>query len=180
MKNRSEIRRDRATILRQRALGHARVPEAGSTAADFLEVVEFSLAGERYAIEIGCVSEVLLFSNCTPLPCAPAFVAGLVNVRGRILHVIQLGGFFDLPLRGIVDLHHILIVHYGAVELGILADLVTGLRRVRRGDLQSSLPTLTGIRAEYLKGVTADRLVVLDVARILADRRQIVHEEVEP
>jgi purine-binding chemotaxis protein CheW len=45
--------------------------------------------------------------------------------------------------------------------------------------LQPSLPTLTGIRAEYLKGVTSERLVVLDLARILADPGIIVHEEVE-
>ena len=45
--------------------------------------------------------------------------------------------------------------------------------------LQPSLPTLTGIRADYLKGVTAERLVVLDLARILADPKIIVHEEVE-
>jgi purine-binding chemotaxis protein CheW len=41
------------------------------------------------------------------------------------------------------------------------------------------LPTLTGIRADYLKGVTAERLIVLDLARILADPRIIVHEEID-
>ncbi len=49
----------------------------------------------------------------------------------------------------------------------------------RTETLQTSLPTLTGIRADYLKGVTADRLVVLDLARILADPKIIVHEDVE-
>lgn len=180
MKPRPEIRADHATVLRQRAREFAQPPKAEATAAEFLEVVEFSLAGERYAVELSSVSEVLLFSACTPLPCAPAFVAGLVQVRGKILHAIKLGCFFDLPQSGIVDLHHVVVVHHGAIELGFLADLVTGLRRVRRADLQPSLPTLTGIRAEYLKGVTAERLVVLDVARILTDRRQVVHEEVAP
>jgi purine-binding chemotaxis protein CheW len=45
--------------------------------------------------------------------------------------------------------------------------------------LQTSLPTLTGIRADYLKGISDERLVVLDVDRILSDPRIIVHEEVE-
>jgi chemotaxis signal transduction protein len=45
--------------------------------------------------------------------------------------------------------------------------------------LQPSLPTLTGIRADYLKGVTEERLVVLDLERILADPKIVVHEEVD-
>jgi purine-binding chemotaxis protein CheW len=70
-------------------------------------------------------------------------------------------------------------VRHGKIELGILADLITGMRRVPLEAMQASLPTLTGIRAEYLKGVTADRLAVLDVSHILADHRQVVQEEVE-
>ena len=171
--------KDRQAILRRRAEAFARAPAAGAGAAADLEVVEFSLSGERYALPAAGVSEVLPFSNWTPLPCTPAFVVGLVNVRGRILAAIDLRGFFELPARGIVDHHHLLVVCHGPLELGILADLVTGLRRVPLGDLQPALPTLTGRRAEYLRGVTADHLAVLDVARILTDRRLVVREEVE-
>jgi purine-binding chemotaxis protein CheW len=56
---------------------------------------------------------------------------------------------------------------------------VAGVRSIPLDTIQSSLPTLTGLRKEYLKGVTVERLVILDVARILMDRRIMVHEEVE-
>jgi purine-binding chemotaxis protein CheW len=65
------------------------------------------------------------------------------------------------------------------LELGVLADVVVGVRSVAVDSLQSSLPTLTGIRADYLKGVSDERLVVLDLDRILSDPKIIVHEEVE-
>jgi purine-binding chemotaxis protein CheW len=65
------------------------------------------------------------------------------------------------------------------LEFGLLADVIVGVRTIPVGSLQPSLPTLTGIRADYLKGVTAERLVVLDLDRILADPKIIVHEEVE-
>lgn len=172
--------RDRLTTLRERAVAIARAPVSEDAAAESLEVVEFSLSGERYAVEVAYVSDVPLFTNCTPLPCAPAFVVGLVNFRGKIIHVIDLGRFFELPARGIVDLHHILVVRHGKVELGILADLITGMRRVPRNRLQASLPTLAGIGAEYLVGVTGDGLAVLDAARILSDQRQVVQQEVDP
>lgn len=167
----------RREILRKRAHALAAVPGTAQ-AADQLEVVEFSLSGERYAVPAADVTEALPFSHWTPLPCTPAFVVGLVNVRGRILHVIDLRAFFELPARGIMDLHHILVVRSGRIELGLLADLITGLRRVPLHHLQPSLPTLTGIRADFLRGVTADRLAVLDVARLLSDPRQVVQEEV--
>ena len=57
--------------------------------------------------------------------------------------------------------------------------MVTSVRSVAADSLQPTLPTLTGIRAEYLKGVTDERLVVLDLERVLADPKIIVHDEVE-
>jgi purine-binding chemotaxis protein CheW len=166
---------DRRAILRRRAADLARVPVADDSADETLEVVEFSLAGERYGAESGWVSEVLPFSNCTPLPCTPPFVLGLVNVRGRFVHAIEIGRFLGLPARGIVDLHHLLIVRHGAIELGIVADLVAGLRRVPLSALQSPPAALAG----HLRGMTAERLAVLDLAAILSDPRQVVDEEVE-
>ena len=166
-------------ILRARAKALAREPETRQIAAAALEVIEFGLAHERYAIEAAYVREVQPLEDLTPLPGTPPFVAGIVNVRGRILPVIDIRKFFDLPEPGIADAHRILLVHTAEMELGILADTVAGVRSVPLDTIQSSLPTLTGLREEYLKGVTAERLIILDVARILADRRIMVHEEVE-
>jgi len=87
--------------------------------------------------------------------------------------------FFDLPESGITDLHMVIIVRVNDFEVGILADIVTGVRSIPVDTIQPSLPTLTGIRAEYLKGVTADHVAILDVVRILADPKIVVNEEVE-
>ena len=144
-----------------------------------LEVLEFRLAQERYALEDRWVQEVCPLKELTPLPCTPPFVLGIVNVRGRILPVLDLKKFFDLPEQGLTDLHRIILVRGNDLELGLLADVIVGVRSIPADSLQPSLPTLTGIRGEYLKGVTAERLVVLDLARILADPKIIVHEEVE-
>ena len=166
-------------ILRARAKALAREAETRQTALAALEVIEFGLAHERYAFEAAYVREVHPLQDLTPLPGTPPFVAGIVNVRGRILPVIDIRKFFDLPEAGVTGAHNILLVHTAEMELGILADTVAGVRSIALDTIQSSLPTLTGVRQEYLKGVTAERLVILDVARILQDRRIIVHEEVE-
>jgi purine-binding chemotaxis protein CheW len=165
-------------ILRERAQALARIPPP-PTAGTVLELLEFGLASERYAIEQRYVQEVHPLRELTPLPGTPAFILGIVNVRGRIVPVLDLKKFFELPERGLTDLHRTIIVRGHDLEIGLLADVVIGIRGVAAETLQPSLPTLTGIRADYLRGVTDGRLVVLAVDRILSDPRIIVHEEVE-
>jgi len=170
---------DPKVILRLRARQLARPPQSASPDAPSLEVLEFRLAQERYALEIRHVREVYPLKELTPLPCTPAFISGIVNVRGRIVPVLDLKKFFDLPETGLTDLHCVILLRSDDLDLGLLADVSVGVRSIPLESLQPSLPTLTGIRSEYLKGVTSDRLVVLDAARILADPKIIVQDEPE-
>ena len=170
---------DDAQILRARARELARPPVHAPAAATLLEVLEFRLAQERYALETRHVREVCPLKDLTPLPCTPPFLLGIVNVRGRIVPVVDLKKFFDLSEQGLTDLHRIILVEGNDVELGLLADAAVGVRAIPVAAVQPALPTLTGIRSDYLKGVTGERLVILDVGRILADPRIIVHEDVE-
>lgn len=167
-------------ILQSRARALARRPETATAAGATVDVLEFRLAKERYAIETRFVREVYPLKELTPLPGTPPFVVGIVNVRGHILPVYDLKKFFDLPETGITDLHRIILLQNDDLELGLLADASVGVRTILLDDLQPSLPTLTGIRQEYLKGVTGERLIVLNAGRILSDPRIIVHDEPEP
>ena len=170
----------RQRILRERAVALARAPQAAAAADTMLELLEFRLARERYALETRHVQEVHPLRDLTPLPGTPPFLLGIVNVRGRILPVLDLKKFFDLPEQGLTDLHR--IIRRARQRPGARPAGGRGCRRAQRGrgELCSPrLPTLTGIRAEYLKGVTDERLVVLDLDRILADPKIIVHEEVD-
>lgn len=168
-----------AQILRDRAQVLARPPEQAAAADTQLDLLEFRLAQERYAVETRYVREVYPLKDLTPLPCTPPFVLGVVNVRGHILPVLDLKKFFDLPENGLTDLHCIILVRERDLEFGLLADVIVGVRSIPVESLQPSLPTLTGIRSDYLKGVTDECLVVLDLARLLADPKILVHEEVE-
>jgi purine-binding chemotaxis protein CheW len=167
-----------ARILRERAQALARKPPA-DTRRDSIELLEFGLANERYAVETRHVVEVHPLRDLTPLPGTPAFVRGIVNLRGRILPVFDLKRFFDLPEQGITDLHRIIVVRGHDLELGVLADVVLGVRHVALDALAPALPTLSEIGAEYIKGVSAERLVVLNLDRILTDPKIVVNDEVD-
>ncbi len=164
-------------LLKARAREMAREPQAAEVEADWLEVLEFDLGNERYALPLAQVRVVSLLKDLTPVPCTPPFVLGVINLRGEIRTVIDLKKFFDLPEKGITDLNKIIMIQNEEMELGILADSIRGVRRIRIAEMQPALPTMTGISADYLRGVTSDRLMVLDALRILADSRIIVDEE---
>jgi purine-binding chemotaxis protein CheW len=168
----------RRTILRARARLLAQEEKADQELFESpLEVVEFLLASEHYGIELTHIREIHALSELTPLPGTPAFVMGLANVRGQILSVIDIKKFFGLPEKGLTDLNKVIVVRTQQMELGILADAVLGVRAIGLGELQTSLPTLTGIRAEYLRGITKDPLVVLDVEKILSHEKIVVNDD---
>jgi purine-binding chemotaxis protein CheW len=170
VEERRGILQARARLLAQVRKGDKELPQSP------LEVVEFLLASEHYGIELTYIREIHSLSEFTPLPGTPAFVLGLTNVRGQILSVIDIKKLFDLPEKGLTDLNKVIVVRTHQMELGILADAVLGVRAIALNEFQTSLPTLTGIRAEYLKRITKDPLVVLDMDKILSDEKIVVND----
>lgn len=169
--NASRILQARAQTLAREAL-----PVEAANAS--IEVIEFILAHERYAVASEYVREVYPLEELTPLPCTPAYVLGIINLRGEILSVIDIKKFFDLPAKGITDLNKVIVLESEGMVFGILADVISGVRRILRAGIQPSLPTLTGIRENYLLGVTAERVVILDAEKLLSDEKLIVQEEI--
>ena len=165
-------------ILTERAQSLARAPAKAAAGDQFIEVIEFVLAFESYAIETRYVREVEPLDHLTPLPGTPAFVLGIVNVRGEILSVIDLRKFFELPEKGLTDLNKVIVLESENMLFGVLADGVAGVRQVPVADIQPSLPTLTGIREAYLRGVTPGRMVILDAEKLLTDESIVVQERV--
>jgi purine-binding chemotaxis protein CheW len=166
-------------MLRARARALAQEPRAEELDKDRIEVVEFFLAHEQYGIESAYVREVYPLREFTRVPCTPPFVLGIMNVRGKVLSILDLTKFFDLPEEGLTDLNKVIILHNDRMEFGILADVILGVRKISLNELQTSLPTLTGIREKYLKGVTTERVVILDGEKLLMDKKIIVRETVE-
>ena len=165
-------------VLEERARALAWEPARTEAADENIEVVEFILAHERYAVASEHVREVYPLEEITPLPCTPPFVLGIVNLRGEILSVIDIKKFFDLPEKGLTDLNKVIVLKSEDMVFGIVADAISGVRRISHADIQPSLPTLTGIREDYLQGVSAERVVILDAGKLLADEKLIVQEQV--
>lgn len=166
----------RKQILRDRAKALAREKQQEAGPGEFLEVLVFALADETYALETSYVREVHPLKEFTPLPGTAPFVVGLINVRGQLLAVVDIKKFFDLPEKGLTDLNKVIIVQKGGQELGVLADTILDVRPLPLAEVQPSLPTLTGIRADYLRGVAREGLVILDMGKLLSNRKLLALE----
>lgn len=163
-------------VMRERAAALARPETSAPVQGDALELLEFRLAGERYAVETRFVTEVQPLRDLTPLPGTPAFVRGIVNLRGRILPVYDLKKFFSLPEQGLTDLHRVIVISGHDLEIGLLADVVVGVRDLPRQALSPALATMSAVATAYLKGVSEESLVVLDLDRLLLDPRIVVND----
>ncbi len=178
MKPHNTVETDAQKILLERARHLARKANTEEIDIATIEVVEFRLAQERYAVETRHVVEVHPLKELTLVPCTPPFVVGIVNVRGHIVTVLDLKSFLNLPTQGLTDLHSVILVRLDDFEVGLLADVIAGVRLIPIDKLQPSLPTLSAATNDCLRGVTPDAVTILDLERMLADPRLIVHEEV--
>lgn len=164
---------EKREILKQRAVDLARSTAKEDEGA-MIEIVTFQLAHELYAIESHYIAEVYPLITLTPIPCTPPFVLGVVNLRGLIISVIDLKIFFELPNQGITNMNRLIILENKEIIFGILADRIQGAITMPVAAMQPSLPTLTDIRSQYLKGVTKERLIILDGHQLLSDSKIIV------
>lgn len=162
-------------ILKDRARELAKEISTGNNYDTTIAVVEFQIAHETYAIELRRIRIIHPFKALTFIPGTPDFIRGVINLRGEIISVVDLKVFFDLPDQGFTNLSQVIILSSDDMEFGILADAVLGVAEISKNDIQPSLPTLTGIRADYLKGVTGNGIVVLDVEKLLTDEKMCIN-----
>lgn len=169
---------EKQSILKKRAAALAGEEFSDTIVQEGVEVIVFRLAHERYGIETPFVREVYPLKEITVIPGTPAFVMGIMNVRGQIVSVINLKRFFSLPERGLGELNKVIILSDGRMEFGILADVVDGTVLVAHEDILAVPSNVTMVGEKYLKGVTKEHIVILDVEAIVNDESIIVNDTV--
>jgi purine-binding chemotaxis protein CheW len=166
-------------VLEERARLLAREPQAAGAAAEGLLMITFRLAGERFALEARYVREVLRLTGCTPLPGAPAFVLGIQNLRGEILDVLDLRPLLGLAGGTPAEGARVLVLGIDRAELGLLVDAADEVTMVPQSDVHDPPDSIAGPGREYLRGVTAEAVSILDGAVLLRDDRLFVDQAEE-
>lgn len=144
-----------------------------------LDLVEFNLSDETYGIELQYIREIYALKELTPLPGVPPFIPGIINVRGTIVSVVDLKQFFGLAETTGTNRKQVIILCSQNMEFGVIADRIIGVRKLPKSDIQPPIPTLSGIRARYLKGIIDGKTAILDGRKLLEDEQMQMHSECE-
>lgn len=138
--------------------------------ADEELLVVFRLAGEDYGVDVARVHEINQAPQITRVPGAPPFVEGVINLRGRVIPVVDLRRRFGLPTGERTRDTRIVVAEVAGQTIGMLVDSVTEVLRIAQAQVEPPSPLVATIESDYLRGIAKlpDRLVILlDVDRIL-------------
>jgi purine-binding chemotaxis protein CheW len=148
---------------------------------DTFEALVFAIESERYAFPGSQVREVRPLGFLSRLPGTPALIRGLINVRGRIVPVIDLRPLLGLPSDEQQPHMSVVLVSAPGGDVGVLATDRPTVRLLRSTDLMQPPPgTLAGLDPSCSRGITPDLVVVLDAERLLADSRLVVQHDAHP
>ena len=163
-------------VLEQRARKLARVPPAEVAQDEVIEVVTFALADERYGLPARYTREVVRATEFTPVPRAPSLLTAVINLRGEILPIFDLGQLFGIQQRGLTDSSRVIIVGEQQAEFGVLADAAHEVMAVRTEAVQEPPATIPAGSRRCLRGVLSDGLILFDGSALLRDARLAIDQ----
>lgn len=149
----------------------ARIEDAG----DLLQLVTFTIANEEFGLEILLVQEIIRIMPITRVPRAPEFVEGVINLRGKVIPIMDLRRRFGLAAREHDSATRIIVVELQTLIVGFVVDAVSEVLRIPSGTVEPPPPLVAGIDSEYISGVgkLKDRLLIMiDLNRLLSSGEQ--------
>jgi purine-binding chemotaxis protein CheW len=150
-----------------------------------IQLVTFQISEELYGIDIMDVKEIVRVQDIRQIPNAPLYVEGLFNLRGEIIPIISLHKRFHLKKARLADedelLSGFIIIDLDGMKLGVIIDKVERVVTIEATDTQPPPQMLSGIGAEYIKGVVnrdGGYLILLDIRKLFSAKELMKIEEI--
>ncbi len=146
--------------------------EEESIGGPLTQFVTFVLMDETYGINVMQVQEVLRVTEIAPVPGAPAYVLGIINLRGNVVTVIDTRKRFGLPPAETNDASRIIVIESEKQVVGILVDAVAEVVELREGDIDVAPNVGTEESSRYILGVATREqglLILVDLNKLLSD-----------
>lgn len=164
---------EQLVVLRERALELAR-DNAAEAPVDLMDLVQFSMGQEHYALEAEYVREVWKLKDYTPLPGTPAWMRGVVNLRSQVVAILDIRQFFQLPPATMANDSQLLILAGEGCQFAIPVDSIQGAIQLPIEQIQSGVGREENLFQGWDRGVTTDRLTVLDGEKLLLDEKLVL------
>lgn len=139
---------------------------------EVLQWVTYRLDEETYGINVMQVQEVLRHTEIAPVPGAPNYVLGIINLRGNVVTVIDTRARFGLPPTEVTDNSRIVIIESDEHVVGILVDSVAEVVYLRSSEIDSAPNVGTEESAKFIQGVSNrddELLILVDLNKLLSD-----------
>lgn len=139
-----------------------------------LQWVTFKLAGETYGINVMQVQEVLRYSEIAPVPGAPPYVLGIINLRGNVVTVIDTRHRFGLEPGELTDNTRIVIIEADNHVVGILVDSVAEVVYLRQSEMETAPNVGNDESAKFIQGVchkNNELLILVELDKLLTDEQ---------
>ncbi len=143
--------------------------------AELLQLVTFSIGEEEFGVDILKVQEIIRTMEITKVPRAPDFVEGVINLRGKVIPIIDLRRRFGLESRPHDKHTRIIVIEINNMIVGFVVDSVSEVLRIPANTVEPPPPVVAGLESEYISGVgkLEDRLLILlDLDRLLSNEEQ--------
>ena len=130
----------------------------------------FHLADEDYGIEIRYVIEIIGIQKITDVPDMPSFIRGVINLRGKVIPVMDIRARFNLPDRGYDDRTCIVVVNDSETDVGLVLDEVSEVADIPEANVESPPKTGKAGGSRYIQGmgkINKDVKILLDVHKLL-------------
>ncbi len=139
---------------------------------EVIQLVTFKLKDETYGINVMKVQEVLRISEIAPVPGAPEYVLGIINLRGNVVTVIDTRTRFGLPTAEVDDASRIVIIESDEQVVGILVDSVAEVVELRHSQIDAAPNIGNEESSRYIQGVASSddsMLIVVDLNKLLTE-----------
>ncbi|MDR2820857.1 MAG: chemotaxis protein CheW [Desulfovibrio sp.] len=139
---------------------------------DLMQLVTFRIGEEEFAVEILAVQEIIRLMQITMVPRAPIFIEGVINLRGKVIPVINMRKRFNMPTVEYSSNTRIVVMEFEQRIVGFLVDAVSKVLRIPASTVEEAPPVVSGVGSEYIKGVgkLGERLLILlDLNNLLSD-----------
>lgn len=161
--------------------GERQTQEEGARIAE-RQIVAFSLGSETYGVDIGQIREIIPVQKVVPVPRAPEFVEGIINLRGKVIPVLDLRQHFGFEKKERNPNQRILLIEVGGDSIGVRVDSVLSVLRIPEDSIEPPASVLTGDGNDYIQGIAKveDNLIVLlDLTRIISDAEKGTLKELD-
>ena len=137
-----------------------------------LQWVTFRLDDETYGINVMQVQEVLRYTEIAPVPGAPSYVLGIINLRGNVVTVLDTRDRFGLPPAEVTEQTRIVLIEAGRNVIGILVDAVAAVVYLRQSEIETAPNVGNEDSAKFIQGVchkNNELLILVELAKLLTD-----------